>query len=53
MQFELTKEYLDDLSDAIADGRDSFLQSELEELHAADIAEIFDKLKAPELNYLF
>jgi len=53
MQFELTKEYLDDLSDAIADGRDSFLESELEELHAADIAEIFDKLKAPELNYLF
>lgn len=53
MQFELTKEYLDDLSDAIAEGRDSFLQSELEELHPADIAEIFDKLKAPELNYLF
>ncbi len=53
MQFELTKEYLDDLSDAIADGRDSFLQSELEELHPADIAEIFDKLKASELNYLF
>jgi magnesium transporter len=53
MQFELTKEYLEDLSDAIAEGRDSFLQSELEELHPADIAEIFDKLKAPELNYLF
>ncbi|MCZ4408600.1 magnesium transporter [Cryomorphaceae bacterium 1068] len=53
MQFELTKEYLDDLSDAIAEGRDSFLESELEELHPADIAEIFDKLKAPELNYLF
>jgi magnesium transporter len=53
MQFELTKEYLDDLSDAIAEGRDTFLQSELEELHAADIAEIFDSLKAPELNYLF
>jgi magnesium transporter len=53
MQFELTKEYLDDLSDAIAEGRDTFLQSELEELHPADIAEIFDQLKAPELSYLF
>jgi magnesium transporter len=53
MQFELTKEYLEDLSDAIAEGRDTFLQSELEELHPADIAEIFDQLKAPELSYLF
>lgn len=53
MQFELTKEYLDDLSDAIAEGRDTFLQSELEELHPADVAEIFDQLKAPELSYLF
>ena len=53
MQFELTKEYLEDLSDAIAEGRDTFLQSELEELHPADVAEIFDQLKAPELSYLF
>ncbi|HKL40867.1 MAG TPA: magnesium transporter [Cryomorphaceae bacterium] len=53
MQFELTKEYLDDLSDAIAEGRDTYLKSELDELHPADIAEIFDKLKAPELGYLF
>lgn len=53
MQFELTKQYLDDLSDAIAEGRDTFLQAELAELHPADIAEIFDKLKGPELSYLF
>jgi magnesium transporter len=53
MQFELTKEYLDDLSDAIAEGRDSFLKAELEELHPADIAEIFDQLKTAELSYLF
>jgi len=53
MRFELTKEYLEDLSDAIAEGRDTFLQSELEELHPADVAEIFDQLKAPELSYLF
>lgn len=53
MQFELTKEYLDALSDAIAEGRDTFLQKELEELHPADIAEIFDRLKTSELSYLF
>ena len=53
MQFELTKEYLDDLRDAIAEGRDTFLKNELDELHPADIAEVFDQLKASELNYLF
>lgn len=53
MQFELTKEYLDDLRDAISEGRDTFLLETLEQLHPADIAEIFDKLKAGESNYLF
>lgn len=53
MQFELTKEYLEDLSEAIAEGRDTYLKGELDELHPADIAEIFDKLKAQELSYLF
>ncbi|MCH2215200.1 MAG: magnesium transporter [Flavobacteriales bacterium] len=53
MQFELTKEYLHDLSEAIAEGRDSFLKAELEELHPADIAEIFDQLKSSELSYLY
>jgi len=53
MRFELTKEYLDDLSEAIAEGRDSFLKTELDELHPADIAEIFDDLKTVEQSYLF
>lgn len=53
MQFELTKEYLDNLRDAISEGRDTFLLETLEQLHPADIAEIFDKLKAGESNYLF
>ncbi len=53
MQFELTKEYLDDLRDAISEGRDTFLIETLEQLHPADIAEIFDKLKPAESNYLF
>lgn len=53
MHFELTKEYLDDLRDAIADGRDRFLLGELDELHPADIAEIFDQLRLPDATYLF
>jgi len=53
MQFELTKEYLDELRDAIDDGRDSFLRTELAALHPADIAEIFDKLRVNEANYIF
>lgn len=53
MQFELTKEYLEELRDAIAEGRDTYLKGELEEMHPADVAEIFDKLKAQEANYIF
>ncbi len=53
MQFELTKEFLDELRDAISEGRDTFLVETLEQLHPADIAEVFDKLKPGESNYLF
>lgn len=53
MQFELTKEYLDDLRDAIAEGRDSYIQEEFSDLHAADVAEIFDHLKSSEASYVF
>jgi magnesium transporter len=53
MQFELTKEYLEELRKGISTGRDSWLSEQLEKLHPADIAEIFDKLKASEANYLF
>jgi len=53
MQFELTKEYLDDLHDAIEEGRDSYLQEEFQDLHPADIAEIFEQLKTPEASYVF
>ncbi len=53
MPFELSKQYLDDLRDAIASGRDSYIQAELELLHPADIAEILEKTKTAEANYLF
>lgn len=53
MQFELTREYIENLKDAIAEGRDRFLTRELSELHPADIAEIFDQLKAADTHYIF
>lgn len=53
MQFELTREYLDDLRDSIANGRDRHIKSEIDELHPADIAEILDKLKSVEATYIF
>ncbi len=53
MHFEITKEYLDELREAIAEGRDRNLLEELKEMHPADIAEIFDELKLAEATYLF
>ncbi len=52
MHFELTKEYLEDLREAIAEGRDRFLAAEFEKLHPADIAEIFDALRTVEASYV-
>lgn len=53
MQFELTKEYLEDLRDAVSEGRDSYITEEFESLHPADIAEIFRELKTGEAGYVF
>ena len=53
MQFELTKEYLEILRESIDNGRDAFLKEELDDMHPADIAEIFDKLRIGEATYLF
>lgn len=53
MQFELTKAYLDDLREAIAEGRDGYIQQLFTDLHPADIAEIFDQLRASEASYVF
>lgn len=53
MQFELTKEYLDDLREAITEGRDTFLKGELDKMHPVDIAEVFDRLRVQEVNYIY
>lgn len=53
MLFEITREYIDSIKEAIADGRDSFLQGLFVEMHPADISEIFEHLRASEANYIF
>ncbi len=53
MQFELTKEFLDQLRKNISSGKDHELEESLKGLHPADIAEIFDEVKAAEANYIY
>lgn len=53
MQFELTSEILDQLKEAI-DARDSaFINEKLEELYAADIAEIINQLNLSQAAYIY
>lgn len=53
MQFELTKEYLDQLRELIANGKDALIQEYLAELHPADIAEIIDEVKTEEATFIY
>jgi magnesium transporter len=53
MQFELTTDYLDTLRSAIEERNDVYLNEQLNEHYAADIAEIFDKLSFEEAKYLY
>jgi magnesium transporter len=53
MQFQLTKEYLNELRQAIRDKNESFIVEKLHELYPADIAEIFDELDLEEAQYLY
>lgn len=50
---ELTKEFLDDLRVKIEAGRDVELAQSLGDLHAKDVADIFDALKREENLYLY
>jgi magnesium transporter len=51
--FELNKEYLELIKDAIESGKDNFLKDQLSDLHQADIAEIIDQLNLEDAKYLF
>ncbi|WP_018619219.1 magnesium transporter [Spirosoma luteum] len=52
MTFELTKEYLDRIQEAIEAGDETLLRAEMEELYPADISGILDELKPESAHYL-
>lgn len=53
MQFELTKEYLEVLKEAINNADEKRILEKVADLHAADIAEILDELSLEEAKYLY
>ena len=53
MQFELTREYIDDLRILIDQNNEAETKIKIEDLHAADIADILDELNTEEAKYIF
>lgn len=53
MNFEVTKEYIDRLHEVIENKDESRAKEMLNELHAADIAEIYDHLSIEEAKFLY
>ncbi|HLW29706.1 MAG TPA: magnesium transporter [Brumimicrobium sp.] len=52
MQFELTREYLDEIRELIAENNTAFIE-DIVQLHPADIAEIIDELNNEEAKYVY
>jgi magnesium transporter len=53
MQFELSLDFLDQLKNAIAIKDDSFINAQIEDLYAVDIALVLNRLDIDEANYLY
>lgn len=53
MQFELTKEYIESLREAIRTENTAYINEQLNELYPADIAEILHQLEFPEAQYVY
>ena len=53
MQFELTKEFIDDVIEAIDEKNNSLLVDKIHSLHPADIAEVLDIVNLPQAQYLY
>lgn len=53
MQFQLTKEFLDDLKVAFQNGDEGFVKEHCADLHPADIAEIIAELSIEEARFIF
>ncbi len=52
MQFELTKEYIDQLRDNIQESKEVEVFEMVRELHPADIAEIYDEISIDEARFI-
>lgn len=53
MQFQLTKEFLEELHDAVAAADEHFLLDRIADLHPADIAEIFEDFSVEEAQFFY
>ena len=53
VNFELTREYIDNLQELIEAKNESTISELLEELHPADIAEIYEELSIEEAKFLY
>ncbi|MCF6366529.1 MAG: magnesium transporter [Bacteroidales bacterium] len=53
MQFELTREYLNRLISVIENKNDKEAAKLMDEIHAVDIAEVYDELNIEQAKYLF
>ncbi|MCT4639544.1 MAG: magnesium transporter [Bacteroidales bacterium] len=53
MEFELTKEYIEELKHFIAEEDANSARSKIENLHPADIAEIYDEISIDEARFLY
>jgi len=53
VQFELTKRYIEELKDLIQVGEEKKVLQLIGDLHAADIAEIYDEISIEEAKFLF
>jgi len=53
VKFELTKEFISELSDAVAAGNGPFISKSLAEVHPADIAELLEEFDVKEVKVIF
>ncbi|MCB9336376.1 MAG: magnesium transporter [Flavobacteriales bacterium] len=53
MQFELTKDFINELKTAIENGSEQFVYDNVKELHCADIAEILYAVNMEEAKYIY
>jgi magnesium transporter len=53
MQFEVTKDFIEQLRNAIVEGNNEWVESNVLNLHFADIAETLDRLSLDEAKYVY